>query len=296
MARTNLAERIKQDLFILDGAMGTELFARGIGPGKCNDYLNVESPDIVSHVHQSYLNAGSDAVITNTFSANSITLLRHGLSDKAAQINEAAAQLARSAAGEDKYVLGNIGPSGDFLHPLGTLQPDTLKKAYEEQAHALAQGGVDGFIIETMLAIDELEVAVQGIKSVCGLPVFVSLAYNIAGDDFKTMMGVSVENAVEKILPLGIDAIGFNCGLMDMTDYTKLTETYVAAVADSDVVILAEPNAGQPELIDGKAVYKLSPEDFAAEAENIYSAGANIIGGCCGTTPAHIEAIAKKLS
>ncbi len=298
MAKMSLRERIKQGLFLLDGAMGTQLIARGIEVGKCSDYLNVESPDIVSDIHRSYFEAGSDAVITNTFGANKYVLGRHGLAEEASKINNAGAQIARRAAGEEKYVLGDIGPSGDFLEPLGSLKPEELKEAFAQQAKALLDGGVDGFIIETMTALEEVAVAIEAVKSVgVGVPVLASMSFDGAGDDFKTMMGVDVEAAVAKIVSSGVDAVGFNCGTVSLDEYVELAEKFVSAVRalSGDVVVFAEPNAGKPELVEDQAVYKASPEDFAAATEKIHSAGVNIIGGCCGTSPAHIRATAEKL-
>ena len=321
MPRPNLRERIKQGLFLLDGAMGTELFARGIEVGKCNDYLNVTSPNIVLDIHRAYLQAGSDAVLTNTFGANRFALTRHGLSGEVKKINLTGAQIACHAAGRDKYVLGDIGPSGDFLQPLGNLKPQDVKDAFIEQANALLEGGVDGFIIETMTALDEMAIAIEAVKSVSDdLPVFASFAFDSAGGDYRTMMGVDVETAVSKVVSLavdpvrnsnavrheiddrrefsnGVDALGFNCGTLSLEEYTGLASKYVSAVkaANKDIMIFAEPNAGKPELVDDKAVYKVSPEDFAEAAEKIHSAGINIIGGCCGTSPEHIEALSKKL-
>ena len=298
MSRINLRERIRQGLFLLDGAMGTELIARGVEAGVCNDYLNIESADIVGDIHRAFLRAGSDAVLTNTFGANKYALGRHGFADKVRETNTAAAEIARQAAGVEKYVLGDIGPTGDFLEPLGELKADELRDAFATQAKALCAGGVDGFIIETMTALDEITIAIEAVKSVCGeLPVFASMAFDKAGDDFRTMMGVDVESAVAKIIPLGVDAVGFNCGKMLLNEYVELAEKIVLAVnsVSGDTIILAEPNAGKPELIEGKAVYKVLPDDFAAAVEKIHSAGVNIIGGCCGTGPAHIEAAAKRL-
>jgi 5-methyltetrahydrofolate--homocysteine methyltransferase len=299
MARVSLRERIKQDLFLLDGAMGTELIARGIDVGKCNDYLNIELPDIISDIHRSYFEAGSDAVIANTFGANKYTLGRHGFAEETIKINKAGAQIARRAAGENKYVLGDIGPSGDFLEPLGSLKAQDLKDAFAMQANALLDGGVDGFIIETMTALEEIAVAIEAVKSLGGdLPVFASMSFDKAGDDFKTMMGVDVEAAVAKIVSLGVDAVGFNCGTLSLDEYIELADKFVSAVRalSADVIIYAEPNAGKPELVEDKAVYKVSPEDFAEVVEKIYAAGVNIVGGCCGTSPAHIRATAEKLA
>jgi len=295
VARVKLSERITEGLFFLDGAMGTQLFARGIEVGGCNDYLNIESPDIVSEIHTSYLEAGSDAIITNTFGANKYALSRHGLADKVAKINLAGAGLARTAAGDDKYVLGDIGPCGDFLEPLGNVKADELKEAFAEQAGALAAGGVDGFIIETMTAIEEIIIAIEAVKSVSDLPIFASLAYDPKSDTFKTMMGIGPETAVRKLLPLGITAIGFNCGTLDMAGYVKLAQTYADAIGAEPTVLLAEPNAGKPDLVDSGTVYNLSSEDFAVACERICAAGAKIIGGCCGTTPDHIKTVVQRL-
>jgi len=298
MDRLSLKEKISEGLFLLDGAMGTQLIARGTEAGVCNDYLNIDSADIVFDVHRAYLEAGSDAVITNTLGANKYALARHGFAEEVARINTAGAEIARRAAGEGKYVLGDIGPSGDFLEPLGNLKHDECKDAFRRQAKGLLAGGVDGFIIETMTALDEIAIAVEAVKSVGGdLPVFASMSFDRAGDDFKTMMGVDVEAAVSKMVSLGVDAVGFNCGTLELDEYVKLAEKFVSAVRalSQDVLVFAEPNAGKPELVDDKAVYKVSPEDFAAAAEKIHSAGVSIIGGCCGTGPGHIEAVAKRL-
>ena len=294
----NLRERIKKGLFLLDGAMGTQLIARGINVGTCNDYLNVEAPDIISEIHNAYLRAGSDAVTTNTFGSNALTLRRHGHANEVEKINKAGAQIARRAVGQDNYVLGDIGPTGDFLEPLGALKPAECKNAFALQAEALIAGGVDGLIIETVTALDEMTLIIQAVKSACGyLPVFASMSFDKAGGDFKTMMGVGVEVMAAAIIPLGVDAIGFNCGTATLDEYVELADKLFSAVRkfSDDVLIFAQPNAGKPELVDGKAVYKVTPEDFTAAVEKIYSIGINILGGCCGTTPEHIEALAKKL-
>jgi len=298
MARISLSERIEQGAFVLDGAMGTQLFLRGVEVGVCNDSLNVKSPDAVAEVHRAYLNAGSDAVITNTFGANKYTLGRHGLGGEVAALNQAGVEVARRAAGDERYVLGDMGPSGDFLEPLGTLKADELEAAFTEQAEALVAGGVDGLIIETMTALDGVQIAIKAAKSAAGdVPVFASMSFDKAGDDFRTMMGVDVESAVSKMVAAGADAVGFNCGTATLEEYVELAQKLVsAAKSESDeIIVFAEPNAGKPELVEGEAVYQVSPEEFAEAAKKIYAAGIKIIGGCCGTTPEHIAAIAKKL-
>jgi methionine synthase I (cobalamin-dependent) len=314
MPKIDLRNKIERDLLLLDGAMGTELIARGVGAGRCNDYLNIESPNTIFAVHQAYIQVGSDAILTNTFGANRYALARHGLAGEVDRINTAGAKIAHKAAGNEKYVLGDIGPSGDFLEPVGNLKPDELKEAFAQQAKALIAAGVDGLIIETMTALDELTVAIDAVKSVCGdLPVFASMAFDRSGADFRTMMGVDVESAVTKMVSLGVDAVGFNCGTLSLDEYVKLAEQFVSAtkaleesraMSDScpeqgrgkrQATIFAEPNAGKPELVNGKALYHVSPDDFAEAAREIYLAGVRIIGGCCGTSPEHIKAIADEL-
>jgi 5-methyltetrahydrofolate--homocysteine methyltransferase len=311
MAKNSLKQKISEGLLFLDGAMGTQLMAHGVELGKCNEMLNIESPQIVTDIHRSYFDAGSEAVYTNTFGANEISLARHNLADKAEQINRAAVEIARKAGGNDKYVIGDIGPCGEFLKPLGTLEPEKLKAVYARQAKVLYDSGVDGFIVETFMAVDEAKVAAQAVKSVCNLPVFVSLAFDQAprhgsgqaGNDFRTMMGASVELAVNEFSALGVDALGFNCGTLKMEQYLQLAEKFIKILKQTPgtgpgakpIALIAKPNGGKPELVDGKAVYKLSDKDFGDWLEKIHKAGAVLIGGCCGTTPAHIKAMTTKL-
>ncbi len=302
MAKKNLKQKLSEGLLFLDGAMGTQLMAKGIGSGKCNEMLNIESPSLILEIHRAYFEAGSDAVYTNTFGANEITLARHGLADKVEQINRAAVEIAKKAAGNDRYVIGDVGPCGEFLKPLGNLEPEKLKSAFARQAKALCEAGADGFIVETMTAIDEAKIAALAVKSVCEFLVFVSFAFDSAGSDFKTMMGVSVEKVVSEFSALGVDAIGFNCGTLKMEQYLQLTEKFTRLLADKrtptagvGAKLLAKPNGGKPELVDGRAVYKVSDEDFAEWLVKIHKAGASLIGGCCGTGPEHIKAMTKKL-
>jgi len=298
MSKKTLKEKLSAGLLFVDGAMGTQLMAKGVEAGKCNDYLNIESPKIITDIHRSYYDAGSDAVYTNTFGANEITLARHNLADKVEEINASAvknAKLAAQTAGGDRYVIGDIGPCGDFLQPLGTLEPETLKAAYAKQAKSLYNAGVDGFVVETFMAADEAAEAVKGIKSVCNLPVFVSFAFDSAGDSFRTMMGASVEMEISIFADLGVDAIGFNCGTLKMEQYLHLTEKFAKLLKGKNISLLAKPNGGKPELVDGQAIYKLEDKEFGGWLAKIHKAGAVIVGGCCGTSPAHIKAMTKKI-
>jgi 5-methyltetrahydrofolate--homocysteine methyltransferase len=295
MTKKNLKEKIADGLLLLDGAMGTQLMARGIEAGICNEMLNIESPEIILDIHRSYFEAGSEAVYTNTFGANEISLGRHNLAEKAEQINAAAVKIAKQAVGNNGYVIGDIGPSGEFLKPLGMLEPEKLKDIYARQAKAIYEAGVDGFIVETFMALDEAKVAAEAVKSVCDLPLFATLAFDAAGSDFKTMMGVSVEKVIDEFSAMGVDALGFNCGTLKMEQYLQLTEKFAGLLADKHIALIAKPNGGKPELVDGQAVYKLSDKDFGEWMAKIHNAGAVLVGGCCGTTPNHIKAMTKKL-
>jgi len=295
MTERNLKARIQKGVFVLDGAMGTQLIARGVEPGRCNDWLNVELPNMVLDVHKAYVDAGSDAIITNTFGANRYALGRHACGDKAFEINKAGAQVARKAAGQGRYVLGDVGPTGDFLEPLGMLKRDQVREAFAEQVKGLREGGVDGLIIETMTAIEELEVAIEAAKSTGGgLPVLASMSFDKGSAGFRTMMGVDVATPISRMIALGVDVVGFNCGTCTLDEYVELAKAYVAA-AKSKTLVFAEPNAGKPELLDGQAVYRVTPEEFAAACGKIRDAGVHILGGCCGSTPQHIGAVAKAL-
>ncbi len=298
MSRMALQSRMREGVFLLDGAMGTQLIARGIESGVCNDAICVESPEIVADIHRAYLQAGSDAVITNTFGANRYTLSRHGRAEKVHEINKAGAEVARRAAGDDRYVLGDIGPTGDFLEPLGTLKPDALSEAFAAQAAGLRDGGVDGFIVETMTALEEIEVAITAVQSLdSDLPVFASMSFDKTARDFRTMMGVDVSSAVTKLVSLGVDAVGFNCGTATMEEYITLTLAYVEAVRTTgrEVTVFAEPNAGKPELVDGQVIYRVTPEEFAEAEKQMLAAGVQVLGGCCGTAPTFIAAVAQAL-
>jgi 5-methyltetrahydrofolate--homocysteine methyltransferase len=296
--KKTLKEKLSQGLLFVDGAMGTQLMARGVQAGKCNDYLNVESPEIITDIHLDYFKAGSEAIYTNTFGANEITLARHGHAEKVEAINTAAVKAAKEAAqkaGGDRYIIGDIGPCGDFLKPLGTLEPETLCAAYAKQAKALYKAGVDGFVVETFMAADEATEAVRAVKSVCDLPVFVSFAFDSAGSDYRTMMGASVEMEISIFAEMGVDAIGFNCGTLRMEQYLQLTEKFVKLLKGKNVAVLAKPNGGKPELEDGVAIYKLEDKEFGQWMDKIHKAGAAILGGCCGTSPSHIKAMTKML-
>ncbi|NQV34731.1 MAG: homocysteine S-methyltransferase family protein [Phycisphaeraceae bacterium] len=298
MARQPLIDRLKQGVFLLDGGMGSQLIARQVQACKCNELLSLEAAHVIKAIHADYIQAGSDAVITNTFGANTLCLAKHGLEDRCTEMCVAAAHNAREAAGEDRYVLGDIGPCGEFLEPLGGAKPDQLREAFAQSVRGLVQGGVDGFIIETMTALDEMTLAVEAVKSEAPtLPVLASMAFDIKPAGPRTMMGVDVSTAVQTLSGLGVTGVGFNCGTATMDQYVELAHAFVEArnASSSACLIYAEPNAGMPDLVEEEVVYRVTGEDYAASVLKMAALGIHIFGGCCGTSPEHIGALAARL-
>ncbi|HAF70798.1 MAG: Homocysteine S-methyltransferase [Acetothermia bacterium 64_32] len=273
---------------LLDGAMGTRLMELGLPPGMPPELLNEEAPDAVLEVHRSYIAAGSQVILTNSFGANRRKLARLGLGDRAAGLATRAAELARGAGG--RVVLGSIGPVGELLRPLGKLTLEEAQEAYVEQAVALARGGVDGLLLETFFDLEELKAALRGVVAATGLPVLCSMSFGAKG---KTMMGVSVERFVREIEGLGeerVVAVGANCGA-GPKEMEAIAEGLCAAAGR--LPVLVKPNAGRPELVDGRTVYQTPPGEFARSAGKWLRAGVKLVGGCCGTTAEHIRALAE---
>jgi 5-methyltetrahydrofolate--homocysteine methyltransferase len=273
--------------------MGTLLFEAGLASGESPERWNVERPDVVRDVHRAYAAAGSRVLLTNTFGGNRFRLALHGLESRAAELNRAGARLAvdaARAAGPGVVVAGDVGPSGGILAPLGDLARDDVVAGFAEQAAALLAGGVDLLWIETMSALEEVEAALEGARrGAPGLPVVVTMSFDTHG---RTMMGVSPAEAAAKLGALGAAAVGGNCGLGP----AELLPA-IAAMRDAapDAVLVAKPNAGLPVLEDGRAVYGGSPDEMAAYAPRLVAAGARVVGGCCGSTPAHLRAMAAAL-
>jgi 5-methyltetrahydrofolate--homocysteine methyltransferase len=278
---------------LADGAMGTMLFEAGLTSGDSPERWNVERPDVIRGVHRAYRDAGSCILLTNTFGGNRFRLALHGLDARVAELNEAAARLAREVAhapGGHALVAGDIGPSGGILAPLGELERDDAVKGFAEQAAGLHAGGVDVFWIETMSALEEVEAAVEGVRRAAPtVPIVVTMSFDTHGH---TMMGVSPEQAAKELTALGAAAVGGNCGLGP----AELLPAMVAMrSAAPDAVLVAKPNAGLPVLEDGKAVYRGSPEEMANYARRLVAAGVRIVGGCCGSAPVYLRAMATAL-
>lgn len=293
--RAPFLDTIPRRVLVADGAMGTQLIAAGLPVGACGDEWNLTQPEKVRNVQSAYVSAGSDLLLTNSFGGCPLALARHGLADKAYVLNLAAARIARDCIGPSGYVLGDVGPFGGFLQPLGNTSRNELIEAFVVQVTGLKDGGVDGLIIETMTALDEMSAAVQAARRVCPkLPVVASLTFDrLADGGFRTMTGVDVDRAVEFLNQLNVDVLGCNCGTgIHGADYVQLVGRYRKLTARP---IMVQPNAGQPRLDRGRIIYEETAEAMAASVPEFVAAGASVIGGCCGTTPEHIRLFRQKI-
>lgn len=279
-----------EEVIVADGAMGTMLQQAGLPPGTPPEGWLLENSEAVLNVHQAYIEAGSNLILTCTFGATRTRLEGHGLTSDLREINQRAVEIARDAAGSDAFVAGDIGPLGRFLEPLGDLTYREAVDIFAEQAEVLAQAGVDVLYIETVAALEEVRAAVEGaLQAANGTPVTATLSFDSHG---RTNMGVRPEQAAEALLELGVDAFGANCGAaLDMTMTAVDTMHRVA----SQIPLIAKPNAGKPRLVGEDVVYDASPQDMADYAQRFVALGARIVGGCCGSTPAHIKAIAQSV-
>ncbi len=273
---------------IFDGAMGTMLQNAGMKTGDCPEYLNITNPKMVQDVHRAYFEAGSDIIETNTFGASRIKLAEYNLSDKVAEINTAAVQNVKIATAGKAKVAGSMGPTGGFIKPLGELDFDEVYQNYYEQAKALATAGADYILIETCIEIQEMRAALLAAKDACDLPVICQLSFS---EDGRTVTGTDPQSAAIILSAMGADVIGANCSLGP----EQLVPIVKELAENCSCPISIQPNAGMPHLVDGKTVFPMTPEDFGKWAPELVKAGATFIGGCCGTTPAHIKAIKEAL-
>lgn len=284
----------EQGAIVADGAMGTMLFAAGLQFGDPPEVWNLSHPDVVRRIHRSYLDAGSRVLMTNTFGANRLRLGLHNLEDRVAELNQTAAILLRSEVdgkGRRALVAGDIGPSGAIMAPTGTLDYVEGVEIFAEQAAALVAGGVDLIWIETMSDLMEIRAAIEGVRRVApGMPLIATMTFDTRGH---TMMGVSPEQAAVALTAWGADAVGGNCG--NGPDELLAVVSRMRAAAP-EAMLVAKSNAGMPELVDMRAVYRTDPETMATCAVAMRDAGATIIGGCCGTTPAHLAEMARRLA
>ena len=285
-------EKLQENTLLFDGAMGTMLMKAGQGSLKTPILLNLDEPELVKDIHRQYYDAGADAVITNTFGGSPLKLSADGLQDQMDELNREAVRLTRQACPEGKFVAGDIGPSGKMMQPLGEIAPQDMQENFFSQAEALIDAGVDLIIIETMYSLEEALAAVQGVRKAGDILLLVSMTYTKNKNGFFTVMGEDISRCVSELEEAGADMMGANCTL-NSTDTIDLTRDLRAA---TDRPLLIQPNAGKPVTTKGVTYYEQTPAEFAADAAKIHAAGADMIGGCCGTTPEFIAAVKEELA
>jgi 5-methyltetrahydrofolate--homocysteine methyltransferase len=289
--KRSLLDALKERPLLGDGAMGTQLMIAGLEQGNSGELWNLTHPERVLAIQRRYVDAGSECLLTNTFGGSRIMLNRHGHAADVVAINAAAVGIAREAFGSlEGYVIGDIGPFGGLMEPYGEFTEAQVLDAFREQAKALVDAGADAIIIETQTSLEELRLGLQAAREAGAACVIGSMAYDVTldGSTFRTMMGVDPERAAEFMQEHGADIVALNCGTgMDMERARQAVLRYRQI---TEVPIMAQPNAGQPKLVDMKVVYDETPAQMVAGMAPLLEAGASIIGGCCGSTPDHIRA------
>ena len=293
MTREDFRQRLEAGKLILDGATGSNLQKRGMPTGVCPEQWILEHPDVLVDLQREYILAGTDAVYAPTFSGNRIKLGEYGLSDRLEQMNRDLVDLSKEAirqAGVDRpvYIAGDITMTGKQLYPMGDLPFEDLVDIYKEQIRCLDEAGVDFIVVETMMSLQECRAAVLAVKECSSLPVMVTLTFN---EDGRTLFGTNPGTAALVLTAMGVDALGVNCS----TGPDKMVEVVEQMARYADIPIVAKPNAGLPQLVDGETIYDMGPEEFAEGMEVLVHAGADILGGCCGTTPDHIRVLTRRL-
>ncbi len=275
-------------LLVLDGAMGTLLYSRGVFLNECYEELNVTRPELVRGIHEAYARAGADLLETNSYCGNPVKLSAHGLDDQTEELNRAAAQLARDVAGDRTWVLGAIGPLGIRIEPWGPTSREEAEHYFVRQVTGLAEGGVDGFILETFSDLDELEAAFRAVRAVSTLPTIAQMS---VGSDGSTSYGTTVETFAEHMERTKPDAVGLNCAVGP----AAMLEAVERLAHATRLPVSALPNAGLPRMVAGRAMYLSSPDYMGRYAQRMVEAGARLVGGCCGTTPDHIRMVRQAI-
>lgn len=282
----------KKGILVSDGAWGTFLYQMGLGVSESPESWNLAHPDKVLKIARSYVDAGADLILTNSFGGSPLKLEGYGLREKTLELNRAAAEISRKAAGDRVLVMGSIGPTGKMIM-MGEVTPEALEEGFAVQAQGLAEGGVDGFVVETMSDLQEAEAAIRAVRKVSALEVACTFTFSrTRTGEYRTMMGTGVGEYLAMVKELGVDIVGANCGngTAGMIEIVKEIREL-----DPGIPVLVHANAGLPVYLDGKTVFPETPEEMAAQVRELRAAGANIIGGCCGTTPEHIRMIAEYL-
>jgi len=285
-----LTQWIQTGPFLLDGGWGTQLQERGLEVGKHPDLWNLTHPEKVLEVAEAYVAAGSDVILTNTFGANRFTLEKHGAADKVVEINRRGVDISKQAANGKAKVFASMGPTGMMLM-MGTVSADGMHTAFREQAEAIAAAQPDGIVVETMSDVAEAAIAVKAAKTT-GLLVAVCMVFDSGKNKDRTMMGTTPEQAIQQLTDAGADILGSNCG-QGIDGFIPICQRMRAVTT---LPLWMKANAGLPEIVDGKTVYRQSPEVFATKTLELVAAGANFVGGCCGTSPEFVAAVRKVLS
>ena len=291
MAKT-LLEKAKEKTIIFDGAMGTLIMAAGLESIKSPMLLNLEKPELVTDIHKQYFAVGADVVLTNTFSGNPLKLEAEGIDAQMEALNREAAKLAQQACPAGKFVAGDIGPSGKTLPPIGDSSPEEMQEAFSLQARVLLDGGVDLILIETMYSLEEAFAAVQAVRKASDILLIASMTYNLTEMGYYTIMGETVDQCASTLEAAGADIIGANCTL-GSSEMIELTGELRAA---TDKPILIQPNAGKPVADGDRTYYEQTPAEFAQDLKEIKEAGADMVGGCCGTNPEFIKTMTAAVS
>ncbi len=287
----NVTELIEESgrIVLLDGAMGTQLAASGVPMG---GQVCLSHPEAVLAVHKRYVEAGADIIITNTFTMNRISIETHNVGVDVREVNLTGVKLARQAASGGQIVIGDMSSTGKLLKPNGPVTEDQAYETYLEQASILLEGGVDGFIIETMIDLKEAVCAVKACRKVSDLPIITSISFDTAERGGRNIMGDTAEKCARVLAEAGATVVGANCGSIDPYQMADIVTMMKKATS---MPIIVEPNAGRPKVVNGETVFDMTPEDFAAGIQKCIGAGAKLVGGCCGTSPAHIKAVAEIL-
>jgi 5-methyltetrahydrofolate--homocysteine methyltransferase len=279
------------DTLIFDGATGTYLQQHGLEPGGSPELMNADSPDVVRGMAKTYFDAGSDIVLTNSFGGNRFMLAKYGAAERLTELNRLAAEHARSAAPPGGYVAGSIGPTGEFIEPLGNVTEDELYETFTQMSKAFEAGGADVVMIETQLGLEEAALAVRAAKDNTGLVVMATMVFDKGPRGYFTMFGVTPEQAVEGLQEAGADIVGTNCG----SGIEKMVEIATRMREATDGYLVVQSNAGLPEIRQGEICYPESPEFMAGHYRKLADLPINILGGCCGTTAGHIRALVQSV-
>ena len=294
MTINNFIERLKQEkVLVSDGAIGSLLFEKGLNPGDCPERFNLERPEILTEIAQAYVQAGADIIQTNTFGASPLKLSDYNLDDKTEEINQKAVEIIKQVVDSKTFVSGSVGPTGKMLLPYGDIEPDVMKHNYKRQISILIESGVDLLCIETMTDINEAVITVESAREISSdIPIIATMTFDVIPQGCVTIMGNGVAEVCDKLTGAGANVIGSNCGNGTENMITIAKEF----LANTELPIIIQSNAGIPTIRNDQVIYQETPEEFADFTKILLELGVSIIGGCCGTTPAHIRAIRQSVN